>query len=357
MSFEELKGVSSLVEYDANDVDLWISTGLHPLDFIINTHEGCGGIPAGRITQIYGPEACGKSTLLAHIFNSAHEQNISTLLVDAENRFDQFFASRVVKEPARIGMILDKENLPIRSMESFFERFHEVVTAFYESNSHDTPLVVALDSIDALKPVDTMQMLKSGKYKPAKRQVADVARAWGPWYSQDLVPALKKYKKLTFIALNQERDNIRTNPFSSEPATVTPGGRAVKFYSSLDIRLDRTKKLVNPDENYTVYALVIRATVTKSSVGTPFRKCSLYNGLEEGFVNSFSTMWALCDWGVFKKQAGKTQSYGCDLFTVDGKVAGKKLKKKKLELGAGAGLLKKYGWNELIAPVRKELHK
>jgi RecA/RadA recombinase len=102
-------GVPSLSEYTFNAVDLFISTTILPLDYLI-TGSACGGIPAGRITTIKGEESAGKSTLLAHIFKSCQDLGIACVLCDAENTFDMGFAARVGMDTARLGMLLDKKS-------------------------------------------------------------------------------------------------------------------------------------------------------------------------------------------------------------------------------------------------------
>lgn len=350
-SLKSLKNVLSLEDYSANVVDLWIPTGIDPIDFIIN--PASGGIPAGRITQIYGPESAGKSTLLAHIFKSAVEMGIASILFDAENRFDDNFASRVGLDTSKLGMVVDADGFPVQSIESFMKRFYEVVQEFYKDIPPDTPLLVALDSVEALKPESHMQSFKTANYKKIKRQVAETARMWGPWYSTDLIPLQKKYSKLTFIALNQERTNIQTSFFSNEAKTTTPGGRALKFYSSLDLRIERQKLLTDPTKNYDVYAIVTRVKVTKSSVGMPFEKCFVYNHMKKGFDNARSVMWFLADRGVLGKQAGKATVHSCEHFKVIGKVAGKKLSRKTLDLASAQKLYDKYGWDALVTSIRE----
>jgi hypothetical protein len=142
--------------------------------------------------------------------------------------------------------------------------------------------------------------------------------------------------------------------FSNEPATVTPGGRAVKYYSSLELRLERRSLLTDPMKNYQPYGSVIKVKVMKSSVGEPFNTCYVYNHRRNGFDNAKSVMWFLAEHGVLQKQAGKPSVYKCEHFRVVGLVAGKKLKKIQLDLSNAQSLYDKYGWEALSAPIRKE---
>ena len=367
----KIKGVIPLEEYSANSVDLWLSTGIDPVDFLVNYKQGCGGIPAGRITQIFGPESSGKSTLLAHIIKAALDRDIQTFLFDVENTFDKDFAGRIGLDTKRVGMVVDDSGHPIKSIEDFIQRFHEVSVAYFEETKEgpddkkvkirkpDTPLILALDSIAALDVEDMLQK-KGGGYTKPKRQVANIARTWGPFYSNVLLPLQKKYKNLTFIALNQLRTNIKTSMFSSEPSEVTPGGRAIKYYASLDLRVDRIKGLLNEAKHYAPYAVVTRVKVHKSKVGSPEVSCYVYNGLKRGFDNAKSVMWFLVDNGILRKPAGVPQLYNCEEFTVPdlgdgfhGPLAGRKLKVAKLTLGDAQIMYDQYGWDALVEPIRK----
>jgi hypothetical protein len=250
-------------------------------------------------------------------------------------------------------------------MEAFQGRFYEVVQEFYgmtttkkckkvRVNSDNTPLVIGLDSVEALKPETSLQKMKAGKvnFKHHKRQVAEVARGWGPWYSETLLPLQKTYPNLTFIALNQERTNIKTSMFSNEPDRTTPGGRALKFYASLGLRLERRKLLTDATKNYRVYAVVTKMKVEKSSVGEPFRECFIYTHMKHGMDNARTVMWFLASHGVLKKQAGKATVYTCEHFKVDGPVAGVEFTKKQLDLSNAVKLLDTYGWEKLSDPIK-----
>lgn len=334
-------GILSLEEYSANRVDLWIPTGLDPLDLVINAASG-GGIPAGRITVIFGEESSGKSTLLAHIFKSCQDKGIEAIICDAENTFDSNFASRIGVDPAALGV------LQVGSIEELDKKLHKIVKKFYVGRKKDTPLVIGIDSIEAL---DVKNYINK-----RKRIVGDRARTWGPFW-RSVSDLQRKYRRLTIIALNQVRTNIQTGFFSSGPSDVLPGGRALGFYSSLAIRLKHRKTLVDQKKNYQAYASVISAKITKSKIGTPFRECLIYNRFSKGFDNPKTVVYFLAANGVLKKEAGRKTVYSCTYFKLNAKIGGKKRRIDELTLKQAKAFLEKYGWADLSASIRKDWSK
>lgn len=332
-----LPKVVPLEDYAASKIDLWIPTGLDPLDMIVN--PAGGGIPAGRITVIYGEESSGKSTLLAHIFKSCQDLGIEAYLCDAENTFSVDFASRVGLDPAQLGVI------QVRTIEDLDEFFHKSIAKFYDKNGSDTPLVVGIDSIEAL---DVENFLKK-----RKRQVGDRARAWGPFW-RSVADLQRQYRHLTIIALNQVRTNIKTSQFEVGPDETAPGGRALRFYASLEIKLKHRKTLTNPNKGYAAYATVVEAKIAKSKIGAPFRKCLIYNRFSKGFDNPRSILFFLAMNDVLKKQPGKTTVWTSEWFSLEAKIGGRKRSASKITLKQAKAFVKKYTWEALSEPVRKE---
>lgn len=347
-----IPGIPSLDEYSSNKIDLWLPTGLHPLDYIVHA-EGKEGLPAGRIIVITGQESSGKSTLLAHIFAACHDKGISTLLCDSENTFDSAFAARVGLDTKLVGMLTAEDGGPIRSFEAFSKAFYEGVKKFYTAkdkednliNSSDAALVVGVDSLESLELEENLQ---KKSYLKRKRQIGDRAREWGPFWRNIALDLQKQYRHLTIIVLNQLRTNIRTNMFSTEPAETSPGGRAIEFYTSVHIRLKTVKKLTDPKKNYAVYASIVRAEVIKNKVGIPFRKCVLYNKFTTGFDNAKTTILFLADMGLIKKQGGKPSSWSCAHFFIGGILGEtKEAAKIKFTLGKAMSVLNQFGWKLL----------
>lgn len=332
-----IPGLPSLEEYTANQIDLWISTELDPLDFIINPLGG--GIPAGRITVIYGEESSGKSTLLAHIFKSCQRLKIECIICDAENTFDADFASRVGMDPTRLGV------LQVRSIEELDTALHKTVKKFYSKQPKDAPFLVGIDSIEAL---DVERYIKK-----RKRMIGDRARTWGPFW-RSVSDLQRQFRHFTVVALNQVRSNIQTSVFSSGPQETTPGGRALGFYSSLGIRLKCRKTLTNPKKGYQAYASVIQAKIAKSKIGTPFRQCLIYNKFSKGFDNPKTIIYFLANNGVLKKPPGEKTVYGCGWFSMHAEIDGKAKKIEKLKLSQARAFLDKFGWEALSESIKEE---
>ena len=190
-----------------------IHTGSYALDKAI----GVGGIPKGRITEIFGPESSGKTTLALHIIAEAQRKGGIAVFIDAEHALDPKYAEK-------IGV--DVENLYI-SQPDYGEQALEIAETLIRSGAVD---VVVIDSVAALVPKDELE----GNIGDA--HVGKQARL--------MSQALRKLKgevnksKTALIFINQIREKIGI--VYGNPET-TPGGRALKFYSSVRIEVRRKK--------------------------------------------------------------------------------------------------------------------
>lgn len=218
-----------------------ISTGCLSLDQAI----GVGGLPRGRVVEIYGPESGGKTTLTLHIIAEAQKAGGNCAFIDAEHALD-------IKYATSLGV--DVDNL-IVSQPDNGEQALEITESLIRSGDVD---VVVIDSVAALVPKAELE----GEMGDA--QMGLQARLM----SQALrkLTAVVSKSKTILIFINQIRDKIGV--MFGNPETTT-GGRALKFYSSVRIDIRRIQQIKDGDR---VVGARTRAKVVKNKVGNPFRE-------------------------------------------------------------------------------------
>jgi len=231
--------IMKLKEARAVDVDV-IPTGSLALELAL----GVGGIPRGRVVEIYGPESSGKSTLALHICAQAQKKGGVAAFVDAEHALDPDYARR-------IGV--DIQELLISQPDSG-EQALQIVETLVKSGEVD---VIAIDSVAALVPKAEIDG-EMGEF-----QIGLQARLM----SQALrkLSGIVSKTKTAVIFLNQTRMKIGQRFGNPE---TTPGGLALKFYSSVRIDLRRIAKIKRGDE---IIGGRHKAKIVKSKVAPPFK--------------------------------------------------------------------------------------
>jgi recombination protein RecA len=218
-----------------------ISTGALSLDLAL----GVGGVPRGRIVEIFGPESSGKTTLIYHILAEAQAQGGICAFVDAEHAIDPIYARR-------IGV--DTDELLV-SQPDYGEQALEIVDVLVRSGAVD---VVAVDSVAALTPRAELEG------QMGEVQVGLQARLM----SQALRKLAGNLSRANTVCLftNQIREKIGVQFGSPE---TQPGGRALKFYSSQRLDLRRIETLKEGTE---AVGNRVRVKVVKNKVAAPFRQ-------------------------------------------------------------------------------------
>ncbi len=217
-----------------------ISTGSLALDLAL----GIGGIPRGRVTEIYGAESSGKSTLAYHIMAEAQLAGGTAAYIDAEHALDPSYA-------AKCGV--DAEELLI-SQPDTAEQALEICEYLVRSGAVD---VVIVDSVAALVPKAELEGDMGDTHIGLQARLMSQAL-------RKLTSAISRSNTaVTFI--NQIREKIGV--FFGSPE-VTPGGRALKFYSSVRIDLRRIESIKQGTE---FVGTRVRARVVKNKVAPPFR--------------------------------------------------------------------------------------
>jgi recombination protein RecA len=218
-----------------------ISTGSISIDYAL----GIGGLPRGRVTEIYGPESSGKTTLALQVIAEAQREGGMAAFVDAEHALDAQYAQK-------LGV--DLENLLVSQPDNG-EQALEIVEVLVRSNSVD---VIVVDSVAALVPKAEID----GEMGEA--QMGLQARLM----SQALrkLTGIVSKSKTTLVFINQLREKIGV--MFGNPETTT-GGRALKFYASVRIDIRRIASIKDGDQ---VTGGRTRVKVVKNKVAPPFRE-------------------------------------------------------------------------------------
>ena len=218
-----------------------IPTGSLSLDLAL----GIGGLPRGRIVEIYGPESSGKTTLALHILASAQKTGGEVAFIDAEHAFDSFYAQK-------LGV--DVDNLLISQPDNG-EQALEIADSLIRSSAID---IIVIDSVAALTPKAEIEgEMGDSKMGLQARLMSQALRK--------LTSSISKTKTVC-IFINQLRDKIGV--VYGNPETTT-GGNALKFYASVRIDIRRVEGL--KDSSGQFIGNHTRAKIVKNKVAPPFR--------------------------------------------------------------------------------------
>jgi len=259
-----------------------IPTGALSLDVAL----GIGGIPRGRITEIYGPESSGKTTLCLHIISEAQKLGGLAAFIDAEHALDVNYAKR-------LGV--DTMNLLI-SQPDFGEQALEITDTLVRSNALD---IIVIDSVAALVPRAEIEGEMGDAVMAMQARLMSQAL-------RKLTAAISK-SKTSVIFINQLRSKIGV--MFGNPETTT-GGNALKFYSSVRLDIRRVAAIKEGNE---VIGNRTKVKIVKSKVAPPFKEVEfdiLYN---EGISKTGDLTDMGVNLGIIKK-SGAWLTFGEDRF-------------------------------------------
>ena len=259
-----------------------IPTGALSLDYAL----GIGGVPRGRVTEIYGPESSGKTTLCLHIIAEAQKAGGLAAFIDAEHALDVNYAKK-------LGV--DTANLLI-SQPDFGEQALEITDTLVRSNALD---IIVIDSVAALVPRSEIEGEMGDATMAVQARLMSQAL-------RKLTGAISK-SKTSVIFINQLRQKIGI--MFGNPETTT-GGNALKFYASLRMDIRRIGAIKNGTD---VIGNRTRVKIVKSKVAPPFKEVEfdiLYN---EGISKSGDLLDFATNLDIVKK-SGAWFTFGDDRY-------------------------------------------
>lgn len=276
-----------------------ISTGCLSLDLAF----GIGGVPRGRIIEIFGPESSGKTTLAQHIVAEVQKAGGIAAFVDAEHALDPDYATKIgvnIKE-----MLLSQPDSGEQAL--------EIVETLVRSNAVD---VVVVDSVAALVPQKEIEGDMGDQHMGLQARLMSQAL-------RKLTAAIAKTKTVV-IFINQIRNKIGV--FFGSPETTT-GGNALKFYCSVRVEVRRAAQIKQGEK---IIGNRVKVKIVKNKVAAPFRTCEFDIMYNEGISVAGDLIDLGVEQGVVKKN-GNSYSFG-DVKLGTGRETAKKMIKEDKKL-------------------------
>ena len=243
---------------------------------------GVGGIPRGRITEIFGPESSGKTTLAQHIIAEAQKLGGTVAYIDAEHALDPSYA-------ANCGVNVDELLI---SQPDTGEQALEITEALVRSGAVD---VIVIDSVAALVPQAEIEGQMGDAHVGLQARLMSQAL-------RKLAAAIGK-SGTAVVFINQLREKVGIIFGNPE---VTPGGRALKFYSSVRIDLRRIETIKQGD---VAIGNTVRAKVVKNKIAPPFKTAQFDIMFDHGISQEGNLIDLGAELGIVKK-SGAFFSYG-----------------------------------------------
>ena len=269
LSKKKINNARTLAEGSRSAIVECIPTGIHPIDHHV---IGCGGIPVGRITELYSEEGGGKSSLVYQLIAQTQKLGGTPILIETENAL----------HPERVKVFgVDLEKLIVIEPDFLEQALEQLVEVFEALPADAGPVFIGWDSLAA---TPTKEELKSGLV--GGQAVADKARIMSR-----ACRTLTSYvagKRIAMLIVNQTRTKMGVM-FGDN--TITPGGAAMKFTASLRLRISGGKAIKDDNGDHVGKDILISAW--KNRLGVPYNKCRVRLNYAGGFDNE----WSVLDFG------------------------------------------------------------
>jgi len=256
-----------------------IPTGSIGVDWAL----GIGGLPRGRIIEVFGPESSGKTTLCLHVIAEAQKKNGVCAFIDAEHALDPEYAKKIGVD---IGSLLV-------SQPDTGEQALEIVESLVRSGKID---VIVIDSVAALTPKDEIEGDMGAQHVGKQARLMSQAL-------RKLTAIVSKTKTIV-IFINQIRMQIGV--MFGNPET-TPGGKALKFYTSVRIDIRRIAQIKKGDETMGGRH---RVKIVKNKIAAPFRQTEFDMLYGEGISKEGEALALGEKYGIVEKSSGGSYQYG-----------------------------------------------
>ncbi|MGV8121889.1 MAG: recombinase RecA [Candidatus Xenobiia bacterium LiM19] len=263
-----------------------VDTNSIPTGFIgLDVALGVGGVPRGRVIEIFGPESSGKSTLALEILASVQKEGGTAVFIDAEHALDPVYA-------ANLGVDLDTLLI---SQPDWGEQALKITDELIRSHAVD---IIVIDSVAALTPKAEID--------------GEIGDSFVALQARMMSQALRKltaqinHSGTIIIFINQVRELVGAPAFASHE--TTPGGRALKFYSSLRIQVKKIGSLKDSKTNE-LNGHRCKITIKKNKVAPPFKECELEVYYGTGFSREASVLQEALNYKVVAK-SGSWLAFG-----------------------------------------------
>jgi recombination protein RecA len=299
-------------EETPTDLTEWISTGSSILDLAISNRPN-GGLPVGRITEITGMEASGKSLLAAHLLANTQKKGGLAVYIDTENAMNEEFLRAIGIDISKLLYI------QLETVEDIFEVIENIILKIKESDK-DRLVSIAVDSVAAA----TTKVEQAQDYDKEG------------WATSKAIVLSKGMRKITQLIGRERVALIFTNQLRQKLGVMfgdpwtTSGGKAIQFHASCGLRLKAAgqikAKIAGKEQTI---GIKTKAVVVKNRMGPPLRTAEFNIYFESGIDDTGSWLQVMKDYNLLK-QGGSWYTYTCDVTGEDIKFLSKDFETKVL---------------------------